>query len=44
MIVAHHMGEQLVPTLLAGGASAVSMLVLAWRAWLNGLFDRLWRR
>ena len=44
MILAHHMGEELLPTLLAGGASTVSMLILAWRAWLNDLVDRRRRR
>ncbi len=43
MILAH-MGEEIVPTLLAGGATTVSMLILAWRAWLNSAFDRLRRR
>ena len=31
MILAHHMGEDLIPTLVAGGGSAVSMLLLVWR-------------
>ena len=44
MIVAHHMGEELLPTLVAGGASAVSTLLLVWRARLNSLVDRLRRR
>ena len=35
MILAHHMGEELLPTLMAGGGSAVSMLLLVWRARLN---------
>jgi hypothetical protein len=42
--LAHHLGEELIPTLLAGGASAVSMLLLAWRARLGSLVDRLRRR
>ena len=41
MILAHHMGEELLPTLLAGGGSAVSMLLLVWRARLTRLVDRL---
>ena len=44
MILAHHMGEELLPTLLAGGGSAVSMLLLVWRARLTRLVDRLRRR
>ena len=44
MIVAHHMGENLIPTLVAGGGSAVSMLLLVWRARFNDLVDRLRRR
>jgi hypothetical protein len=44
VIVAHHMGEELLPTLIAGGGSAVSILLLAWRARLNSLVDRLRRR
>ena len=28
MILAHHMGEDLIPTLVAGGGSAVSMMLL----------------
>jgi hypothetical protein len=44
VIVAHHMGEDLIPTLLAGGGSAVSMLLLVWRARFNNLVDRLRRR
>ena len=44
MILAHHMGEDLLPTLIAGGGSAVSMLLLVWRTRLNDLIDRLRRR
>ena len=44
MILAHHMGEDLIPTLVAGGGSAVSMTLLVMRARLNNLVDRLRRR
>ncbi len=44
MILAHHMGEDLIPTLVAGGGSAVSMTLLVLRARLNDLVDRLRRR
>ena len=44
MILAHHMGEDLLPTLVAGGGSAVSMLLLVLRTRLNNLVDRLRRR
>ena len=44
MILAHHMGEELLPTLVAGGGSAVSMLLLVWRDRLNRLVDRMRRR
>ena len=44
MILAHHMGEDLIPTLVAGGGSALSMLLLVWRARFNSLVDRLRRR
>jgi hypothetical protein len=44
VIVAHHAGEQLIPTLVAGGGSAVSILLLVWRARLNGIVHRLRRR
>jgi hypothetical protein len=44
MILAHHAGEDLIPTLVAGGGSAVSMLLLVWRARLGNLIDRLRRR
>jgi hypothetical protein len=38
------MGEELIPTLVAGGGSAVSMLLLVWRARFNSFVDRLRRR
>ena len=41
MIVAHHMGEELIPTLLAGGAGAGSVLLAIGRARVGRLFDRL---
>ena len=44
MILAHHMGEELIPTLVAGGGSAVSMTLLVLRSRLNSLIDRLRRR
>ena len=44
MILAHHMGEQLVPTLVAGAGTAVSMTLLVWRTRFNSLVDRLRRR
>jgi hypothetical protein len=44
VIVAHHMGEELIPTLVAGGGSAVSIVLLVWRTRLNSLIDRLRRR
>ena len=44
MILAHHMGEELIPTLIAGGGSSVAILLLVWRARLNSLVDRLRRR
>ena len=44
MILAHHAGEEIIPTLVAGGGSAVSMLLLVWRARLSSLVDRLRRR
>jgi len=43
-MLAHHMGEDLLPTLIAGGGSAVSMLLLVWRTRLNNLIDRLRKR
>ena len=44
MILAHHMGEELIPALVAGGGSAVSMALLVWRARLNSLVDRIRKR
>jgi hypothetical protein len=44
MILAHHAGEEIIPTLVAGGGSAVSILLLVWRARLSDLVDRLSRR
>jgi hypothetical protein len=44
VIVAHHAGEQLIPTLVAGGGSAVSILLVVWRARLSSVVDRLRRR
>jgi len=44
MIVAHHMGEELLPTLVAGGAGAVSVVLAVWRTRLVRLVDRLRRR
>jgi hypothetical protein len=44
VILAHHAGEELLPTLVAGGGSAVSLLLLVWRARLGNLIDRLRRR
>jgi hypothetical protein len=44
VILAHHMGEDLLPTLIAGGGSAVSMLLLVWRTRFNRLVDRIRRR
>ena len=44
MILAHHMGEELIPALIAGGGSAVAMLLFAWRVWLYDRVDRLRRR
>jgi hypothetical protein len=38
------MGEDLIPTLIAGGGSAVSMLLLVWRTRFNSVVDRLRRR
>jgi hypothetical protein len=38
------MGEELLPTLIAGGGSAVSMLLLVWRERLGRLVDRMKRR
>jgi hypothetical protein len=44
VILAHHMGEDLIPTLVVGGGSAASMVLLVWRTRLNNLIDRLRRR
>jgi hypothetical protein len=44
VILAHHMGEELIPALVAGGGSAVSMALLVWRARFNKLVDRLRQR
>ena len=44
MILAHHMGEDLIPTLVAGGGSAVTMTLLVLRTRFNSLVDRLRRR
>jgi hypothetical protein len=44
VIVAHHMGEELIPALVAGGGSAVSMALLVWRTRLNRLVDRIRKR
>ena len=50
MILAHHAGEEIIPTLVAGGGSAVSILLLVWRARLSeprhaiGLHHRCARR
>jgi hypothetical protein len=38
------MGEELIATLIAGGGSAASMLLLVWRTRLNRLVDRIRRR
>ena len=44
MILAHHMGEDLIPTLVAGGGSAVSVTLLVLRTRFNDLVDRMRRR
>jgi hypothetical protein len=44
VILAHHMGEELIPTLITGGGSAVAMLLFTWRVWLTDRVDRLRRR
>jgi hypothetical protein len=44
VILAHHMGEELIPTLVAGGGTAASMLLLVWRERLGRLVDRMRRR
>lgn len=43
MIVAHHMGEDLLPTLVAGGASAVPALLFVMRVRLSRI-ARMCRR
>ncbi|MFL5876472.1 MAG: hypothetical protein ACJ76T_11415 [Solirubrobacteraceae bacterium] len=40
MILGHHMGEELLPTLLAGGASAGTMFLALVRARLGNLLRR----
>jgi hypothetical protein len=35
MILAHHMGEDLIPTLIAGGGSAVPVLLFVMRVQLS---------
>ena len=40
MILGHHMGEELLPTLLAGGATAGSVFLALVRARLGSLFRR----
>ena len=40
MILGHHLGEQLLPALLAGGATAGSMFLAVVRARLGDLFRR----
>ena len=37
MIVAHHMGEELIPALVASGATAVPLLVVSMRVRLSRL-------
>jgi hypothetical protein len=44
VILAHHMGEDLIPTLVAGGGSAVSVTLLVLRTRFNSLVDRMRRR
>ena len=44
MILAHHMGEALIPALVAGGGSAMAMLLFVWRVWVYNQVDRLRRR
>ena len=43
MIVAHHLGEDLIPTLVAGGAATAPALVVAVRVRLSRL-GRAFRR
>jgi hypothetical protein len=40
VIVAHHLGEELLPTLLASGATAASMFLALVRARLGDFFRR----
>jgi hypothetical protein len=44
MIVAHHMGEELLPTLVAGGSAAVPVVLVLVRARLSRLGRALRRR
>jgi hypothetical protein len=44
VILGHHMGEELLPTLLAGGATAGSVFLALVRARLSGLRGALRRR
>ena len=44
MIVAHHMGEELLPALVAGGAAAGPALLIIMRARLSRLGRRLRRQ
>ena len=44
MIVANHLGESLIPTLVAGGAVAGPALLVVMRAWLGRLSRTLRRR
>lgn len=44
MIVAHHMGEELIPALVAGGAAAGPALLIIMRARLSRLGRRLRRQ
>lgn len=41
MILANHMGEDLLPTLLAGGAGSITILAAMTRARLREFFRRL---
>ncbi len=44
MIVAHHMGENLIPTLVAGGAAVGPALLIVLRARLSRVFGGLRRQ
>jgi hypothetical protein len=44
VIVAHHMGEDALPSLIAGGATAVPLLFIAARARLARLRNAVRRR